>query len=525
MANLNNFSWVRRIKGANTFLLAIMGVTLIIGLNFLASTHYVRRDLTENARYTLAPETRAFLASMENPVAIIVTVTENADEMIFNDLEGLLREYVYYASRGSRAMITVEYVDLFQQRSRAQELKSDYGLDSENAILVVSEERQTLVNWTHLYAQNEDGEIYGFSGEQVFTSAVMEVSQNRSPVVYFLAGHGEMNVDEMPEFEPVDVKKISVTRPVADITDEEVDARLTQIAEANPKFDKRAKTAKARKDDAVVIDFLGKLDGEPFEGGAAEEHTLVLGSNSFIPGFEDQLIGVKAGDEKNVNVTFPENYQAANLAGQEAVFEVKVHEVRAPKTPDIDEEFAKGLGLEDLAKLKELVNEQIQNEFTGASRAKAKRNLLDILDEKHDFDLPPKMVDQEFNQIWQQLQAEMDAGRTAEEDKGKSEDELKEEYRTIAERRVRLGLVLAEIGRVADIQISEQEVQQALINEARNFPGQERQVIEFFQKDPNAMAQLRAPIYEEKVVDHILDVAKVKDETVSKEDLLKEDDE
>ncbi|MFN3211786.1 MAG: trigger factor [Henriciella sp.] len=335
----------------------------------------------------------------------------------------------------------------------------------------------------------------------------------------------EMNVDVMPDFEPVDVKKISVKRPVADITDEEVEARLTQIAEANPKYDKRAKTAKARKDDAVVIDFLGKLNGEPFDGGAAEEHTLVLGSNSFIPGFEDQLIGVKAGDEKDVEVTFPENYQAENLAGQDAVFEVKVHEVRAPKTPEIDDEFAKGLGLDDLDKLKELVNEQIQNEFGGASRAKAKRNLLDILDEKHDFELPPKMVDQEFNQIWQQLQAEMDAGRTADEDKGKSDDELKEEYRTIAERRVRLGLVLAEIGRVADIQISEQEVQQALIREARNFPGQERQVIEFFQKDPNAMAQLRAPIYEEKVVDHILEVAKVKDETVSKDELLKEDDE
>ena len=335
----------------------------------------------------------------------------------------------------------------------------------------------------------------------------------------------EMNVDVMPDFEPVDIKKLSIKRPVAEVTDEEVGARLDQIAEANPKFDKRAKTAKARKDDAVVIDFLGKLDGEPFEGGAAEEHTLVLGSNSFIPGFEDQLIGVKAGDEKDVNVTFPENYQAPNLAGQDAVFEVKVHEVRAPKTPDIDDDFAKGLGLEDLAKLKELVTEQIQNEFSGASRAKAKRSLLDALDDKHDFELPPKMVDQEFNQIWQQLQAEMDAGRTAEEDKDKSEDDLKAEYRTIAARRVRLGLVLAEIGRVADIQISEQEVQQALINEARNFPGQERQVIEFFQKDPNAMAQLRAPIYEEKVVDHILEVAKVKDETVSKEELLKEDEE
>ena len=334
----------------------------------------------------------------------------------------------------------------------------------------------------------------------------------------------EMNVDVMPDFEPVDIETLAITKPVAEVNDDEIDARLNQIAEANPQYDKRAKTAKARNDDAVVIDFLGKLDGEPFEGGAAEKHTLVLGSNSFIPGFEEQLVGVKAGDETEVNVTFPENYQAENLAGKEAVFEIKVHEVRAPKTPEIDDEFAKGLGLEDLDKLKELVTEQVKNEFGGASRAKAKRNLLDQLDDKHDFDLPPKMVDQEFNQIWQQLQAEMDAGRTAEEDKDKSEDDLKAEYRTIAERRVRLGLVLAEIGRLADIQISEQEVQQALINEARNFPGQERQVIEFFQKDPNAMAQLRAPIYEDKVVDHILDTANVKEETVSKDELLKEDE-
>lgn len=333
-----------------------------------------------------------------------------------------------------------------------------------------------------------------------------------------------MHIDIMPEFEPVDIAKITVKRPVAEITDEEKQARLTQIAEANLKYDKRGKTAKARNEDAIVIDFLGKLDGEPFEGGAAEGHTLVLGSNSFIPGFEDQLVGVKAGDNKDVTVTFPEGYQAENLAGKEAVFEVTVHEVRAPKTPDVDEEFAKGLGLESLEKLDEIVSEQIENEFSTASRNKAKRNLLDTLDDKHDFDLPPKMVDTEFDQIWQQLQTEMDAGRGADEDKDKSEDDLKAEYRTIAERRVRLGLVLAEIGRVAEITIEESEVQQALIQEARNFPGQEREVIEFFQKNPNAMAQLRAPIYEDKVVDHILETAKVKEEKVSKDDLLKEDD-
>lgn len=333
-----------------------------------------------------------------------------------------------------------------------------------------------------------------------------------------------MHVEIMPEFEPADISKITIKRPVAEITDEDKQTRLTQIAEANLKYDKRAKTAKARNEDAIVIDFLGKLDGEPFEGGGAEGHTLILGSNSFIPGFEEQLVGVKAGDKKDVTVTFPEDYQADQLAGKEAVFEVTVHEVREPKTPDVDEEFAKGLGLESLEKLEEIVTEQIENEYSTASRNKAKRGLLDTLDDKHDFDLPPKMVDAEFDQIWQQLQTEMDAGRTAEEDKDKSEDDLKAEYRTIAERRVRLGLVLAEIGRVAEITIDESEVQQALIQEARNFPGQEREVIEFFQKNPNAMAQLRAPIYEDKVVDHILETAKVKEETVSKEDLLKEDE-
>ena len=334
-----------------------------------------------------------------------------------------------------------------------------------------------------------------------------------------------MNVDVMPEFEPADVTKLKITRPVAEVAQEQIDEALARIAEQNTQYEARAKTAKAKDGDAVVMDFVGKIDGEAFEGGSAEQQTLVLGSGQFIPGFEDQLVGVKAGEEKEVNVTFPEAYGAADLAGKDAVFEVKVHEVRAPKTPEIDQEFAKGLGLESLEQLTGLVKDQLKAEHDNASRAKAKRNLLDQLDEAHSFDLPPNMVEQEFGQIWQQLQAEMDAGRTADEDKDKSEDELKEEYRKIAERRVRLGLVLAEIGRVADVRISEQEVNQALIREARQYPGQETQVVEFFRKNPGAMAQLRAPIYEDKVVDHILDVAEITEETVSREDLFKEDDE
>jgi trigger factor len=334
-----------------------------------------------------------------------------------------------------------------------------------------------------------------------------------------------MHVDIMPDFEPADMSGVTIKKPVAEVDDAQLDETLDQVAENNMKFEPRGKTAKAKDGDAVVIDFVGKIDGEPFEGGAAEGHTLVLGSGSFIPGFEEQLVGTKTGEEKDVEVTFPEQYQAEHLAGKAAVFEVKVNEVRAPKKPDIDEEFAKGLGIDSLEELKTMLKTQLQQELDNASRAKAKRHLLDALDEKHDFELPPKMVDMEFDQIWQQLQSEMDAGRVSDEDKEKSEDELKEEYRKIAERRVRLGLVLAEIGRIQEIKISEQEVQQALIREAQRYPGQERQVLEFFQKNEGAMAQLRAPIYEDKVVDHLLETVKVEEEKVSREELLSDDEE
>lgn len=334
----------------------------------------------------------------------------------------------------------------------------------------------------------------------------------------------QVNVDVMPEFTPVDPATLTITRPVAEVSEEQITESLTRIAEQNTQYEPREEGAAAENGDAVVIDFVGKIDGVPFDGGAAEQQSVVIGSNRFIPGFEEQLLGVKAGDNTELNVTFPENYQAANLAGKAAVFEVKVHEVRAPKKPELDEDFAKGLGLESLEQLRGLVKDQIAAEHANASRSKAKRDLLDKLDAAHDFDLPPGMVNQEFEQIWQQLQREMDAGRVTDEEKSKPEDELRAEYRKIAERRVRLGLVLAEIGRVADVRITEQEVNQALIREARQYPGQEREVVQFFQRNPNAMAQLRAPIYEDKVVDHILAVATVEDETVSRDDLFKDDD-
>ncbi len=334
----------------------------------------------------------------------------------------------------------------------------------------------------------------------------------------------QVNLDVMPEFTPVDPASLTITRPVAEVEEEQITASLTRIAEQNTQYEPREEGAAAETGDAVVIDFVGKIDGVAFEGGSAEQQSVVIGSNRFIPGFEEQLIGVKAGDQTELNVTFPENYQAANLAGKAAVFEVRVHEVRAPKQAGLDDDFARGLGLESFEQLRGLVRDQIAAEHAGASRTRAKRDLLDKLDAAHSFDLPPGMVSQEFEQIWQQLQREMDAGRVTDEEKAKPEEDLRAEYRRIAERRVRLGLVLAEIGRVAEVRITEQEVNQALVREARQYPGQEREVVQFFQRNPNAMAQLRAPIYEDKVVDYILSVATITETGVSRDELMREDD-
>ena len=381
---------------------------------------------------------------------------------------------------------------------------------------IMSELIEGLVAETNQKAL-EDADVRPASQPDVQMDGDIEpVLEGKADLAYSL------NVDVMPDFEPADVKVLKIERPVTPVADADVDEALQKLADQNQQYKPRGKTAKAKDGDAVVIDFVGKIDGEPFDGGAAEEQTLVIGSGRFIPGFEEQLIGVKTGDETELNVTFPEDYQAEELKGKEAVFEVKVREVRMPKKAEIDEDFAKNFGLESLEQLREMMTAQIQSEHDQASRQKAKRALLDVLDEKHSFDLPQKMVEQEFSQIWQQLQQEKEAGNLDEEDAKKSDEDLEKEYRTIADRRVRLGLVLAEIGRIAEVQITDQEVQQAVIAEARKFPGQEREVVEFFQKNPGALAQVRAPIYEEKVVDHILEIAKVTDKEVSKDDLFAE---
>jgi len=334
----------------------------------------------------------------------------------------------------------------------------------------------------------------------------------------------QMTVEMIPDFEPADPAKLKFTRLNSEIGDEVLEERMGNFAQGQKSYKKKAKTAKAKKEDAVLINFVGRIDGEAFDGGSMDEHELVLGSETFIPGFEDQLIGKKAGDKLDVTVTFPENYGVDTLSGKEAIFETEVLEVRGAQDAKLDDDLAQKFGFEDLDKMTEVVKEQLEGEYKMQSRLKLKRAILDELDGKHGFDLPPGMVEAEFSNIWAQVQAEKEAGNLDEEDAKKSDKQLEKDYRKIAERRVRLGLVLAEIGQKAEINVTNEELQQAMVAEARRYPGQEQQVFEFYQKNPQSVAQLRAPIYEEKVVDLIIEQAKITDKKVKKEELFKEDE-
>ena len=335
----------------------------------------------------------------------------------------------------------------------------------------------------------------------------------------------ELAVEVMPDFEPLDASKLKLKRPVYAPTDKEVDEALADLAKQAGTFAPRTgKSVKAKDGDQVLIDFLGSVDGVPFDGGKGEGFELTLGSGQFIPGFEGQLVGAKPGDAVTVKVTFPEQYQSAELAGKNAEFAVTVHEVRAPVEGAADDALAQRLGLSDLAVLRETLTKNLQQGYDNQSRFKLKRALLDELDKGHDFPLPPRMVEAEFAGIWQQVEADKTAGNLPPEDASKSDDDLKSEYRKIAERRVRLGLVLAEIGRKANVQITDQELNQAMQREAMQYGQQAQQVFEFFRTNPQAQAQLRAPLYEDKVVELIFGQATVTDKKVSKKEIEADDD-
>ena len=364
-------------------------------------------------------------------------------------------------------------------------------------------------------------------GEKAAMQPNLDMTEDEVEANEILDGKKDLDVtmtyEVMPTFELGEFSDLKVEKPVVEVSDDEVMEQIDRIADQSRPFEE--KKGKAKEGDRVTMSYAGKVDGELFEGGSDENGQLVLGSGQFIPGFEDQLIGTKAGDETVVKVTFPEEYPATHLAGKEAEFDVTVKEVAKPGDLKIDDDFAKGLGLESLDNLKDIIKSQIDGQYVGASRQKVKRQLLDQLDERYDFDLPPTMLEQEFDGIWAQVQKDMEQAGKSFEDEETTEEDARADYMKIAERRVRLGLVLAEVGEKNEIQVSEDEMRQAIMQQAQQYPGQEKEIFEFFQQNPQQLAGIRAPIFEEKVVDYLLELADVTEKTITKEELLASDDE
>lgn len=332
-----------------------------------------------------------------------------------------------------------------------------------------------------------------------------------------------IDYEVIPAIETKDLSSVKITRQVYDVPEEEIEEQVKKVAESARTYE--TKKGKAAEGDRVTIDFVGKIDGEAFDGGAAEDANLVLGSNQFIPGFEDQVVGLKAGDEKTINVTFPADYGAQNLAGKEATFDVTVKEVAKPGDLEVTDEVAQQLGLESAEKLREIIKGQIETQFGALTRQKAKRQLLDALDEEYKFEAPSKLVEAEFTNIWTQVTRDLEQAGRSFEDEETTEDEARAEYQRLAERRVRLGLVLAEIGEKAGVQVTDDELQRALFEQIRRVPQhQQQEVYDFYRNNPAALANVRAPLFEEKVVDHLLAEVKVTDVKVTREELLAEDE-
>ncbi len=328
----------------------------------------------------------------------------------------------------------------------------------------------------------------------------------------------EMSYEALPIIPEVDLKKIKLDKLITKPDDASVDEALANLSETAQDFADRKKGSKAKDGDQVTIDFLGKVDGEPFEGGTAEDYPLVLGSNSFIPGFEEQLIGAKVETDIEVKVTFPAEYGAENLAGKDAIFECKVKAIKAPTAAEINDELAKKFGAEDLAGLKVQISERLETEYAGAARAVQKRGLLDALDEMVKFELPPSLVEAEAGQIAHQMWHDENP-----EVEGHDHPEVTptDDHNSLAERRVRLGLLLAELGQKAEIQVTDAEMTQAMMNQARQYPGQEREFFEFVQKNQQMQQQMRAPLFEDKVVDYVFELATITDKDITKDELQK----
>ncbi len=353
--------------------------------------------------------------------------------------------------------------------------------------------------------------------------------EDKDEVENVLAGKADLSytvaVEVVPKIDLADFKTVKLERLVTDVADADIDDGIRRLAEQNRTYAARPEGARAEDGDRVVIAFKGTIDGEPFQGGTAENVPVTLGSKTFLPGFEDGLIGIAAGENRAVTATFPAEYPDGKLAGKTAVFDVTASAVEQPGEIVLDDAFATSLGLESMEKLRQAVKDRIAQEYAAVSRQKLKRALLDRLDVLHRFESPPTLVEQEFANVWGAVQAEMKQQNRTFADEGTTEEKAREEYRAIAERRVRLGFVLAEIGERNNIKVSDEEMSRALIEKARQYPGQERQVWDHYQKNPSALATLRAPLFEDKVVDFVTELAGLSEKRVTREELLKADEE
>jgi trigger factor len=376
--------------------------------------------------------------------------------------------------------------------------------------------------------RDTNSQIFTERGFRLATEPKVTMPTEAKDVEDILTGKSDLtytvSIEVVPAIQLADFKSFAVEKPVAEVTDADIDDAIKRIADQNRTFAAKAEGAKAETGDRVTISFKGSIDGTPFDGGTGENIPVTIGSNSFIPGFEEQLLGMAVGETRTLKVSFPKNYASEKLAGQPAEFETTATLVESPVDTEINDEFAKTLGLESLDKLKEAARERLVAEFAGATRQRVKRMLLDRLDEAHRFEAPPSLVAEEFNLMWTSIKAEMESSGKSFADEDTTEEAAKEEYQKIADRRVRLGLVLSEIGEKNKITVTDDEVSRAVIERARQMPGREKEVWDYYRNNANALAQLRAPIYEDKVVDFILELADVTEKKVTREDLYKDDD-
>jgi trigger factor len=361
--------------------------------------------------------------------------------------------------------------------------------------------------------------------ERAASQPKVDLPDDQATINKVLEGESDLNFDVsyevLPAVELMDFKALKLDRPVVEVTAEDVDKEMQRVFRQNRGYDAKPDDGSVEQGDNLGLSFVGKIDGKPFEGGSSDHAHLIVGSGDFIPGFEEQLVGMKKGETRSLDVTFPADYNREELRGKKATFDVTVLHIDAPQAGELDDDFAKRLGLENIDALRTAVREQMTAALASMSRQAIKRQILDALDETHKFPVPEQLVDAEFDSIWQRVEHEVkDHGRSF-EDEGTTEDEARAQYRKIAERRVRLGLVVAEVGNKNTSQVTEDEHQQALIAEVRRFPGQEQQVYDYYRKNPQALAGLRAPVFENKVVDFIAEQATQTDKPMSRDDLAK----